>query len=112
MRERGENRYQQPEVTAIRRKRGAGNPEVKSASTSYSERLNLGIRQHNKKMGRLTNAHAKKLEMLEHSQAIAFAYYSWCRPHETLAGKTPAMAAGLTDRRWAIRDLLALIPAN
>jgi hypothetical protein len=33
-------------------------------------------------------------------------YYNLCRPHGTLKGKTPAEAAGLTDHRWTLRELL------
>jgi IS1 family transposase len=104
------NRYQQPAVTAVTKEAVFGNPDVAHASTSYAERLNLGLRQHNRKISRLTNAHAKKLRMLNFSMAIGYCYYNWCRPHETLSGRTPAMVQGLTDRRWAVSDLLELPP--
>jgi hypothetical protein len=29
-----------------------------------------------------------------------------CRKHETLGGKTPVMASGLTDHAWTMRELL------
>jgi hypothetical protein len=39
-------------------------------------------------------------------QAIFFAFYNFCRKHETLKGATPAMASGLTDSVWTIKELL------
>ena len=38
--------------------------------------------------------------------ALHFAFYNFCRVHGTVK-MTPAMAAGLTQRRWALEDLLA-----
>lgn len=42
--------------------------------------------------------------------ALLVAFYNFCRKHMTL-GKTPAMAAGLTDRVWSVRELLAAVAA-
>jgi len=39
-------------------------------------------------------------------QAIFFAHYNFCRKHETLKGKTPAMASGLTEKVWTVKELL------
>ncbi len=55
---------------------------------------------------RLTNAHSKSLKHHVAMQAILFAFYNFCRKHETLKGKTPAMASGLSDHVWTIRELL------
>jgi hypothetical protein len=33
---------------------------------------------------------------------------NFCRRHQSLAGQTPAMAAGLTDHVWTLRELIAL----
>ena len=57
---------------------------------------------------RLTNAFSKKLE--NHSLAIALHYmhYNFCRIHKTLR-VTPAMAAGVADRVWDVKDIAALI---
>jgi hypothetical protein len=38
--------------------------------------------------------------------ALFFMFYNYCRPHMSLARRTPAMAAGLTCRVWSIRKLL------
>jgi hypothetical protein len=37
--------------------------------------------------------------------ALPFAYYNFCRVHQTLR-VTPAMEAGLTDHVWTIAELI------
>lgn len=41
-----------------------------------------------------------------------FVHYNYCRPHMTLGGKTPAMAAGLADRVWKLDELVGLLTAR
>lgn len=60
---------------------------------------------HTRRLTRLTNAFSKKLVNLQAAIAIFMTYYNFCRVHQTLR-VTPAMAAGLTDRVWDLRDLL------
>lgn len=103
-----ENRYQQPAIKSIKKVRVCGTPDTPNASTSLVERFNLGLRQHNKKFARLTNGHAKKVDMLRRSLAIYYAYYNFVKGHETLRGATPAMAAGITTRKWTVLDLVNL----
>jgi len=62
----------------------------------------LGIRR----LTRLTNAFSKKLANLKAAIALHFAYYNFCRIHQTLR-VTPAMEAGLTDHVWELKELLA-----
>jgi hypothetical protein len=76
----------------------------------------LTIRMGNRRMTRLTNAFSKKWGNHQASIALTFAYYNFCRPHQTLTdatrseGKkrpiTPAMAAGLTDHPWTLEELI------
>ena len=33
---------------------------------------------------------------------------NFCRKHASLKGQTPAMAAGLTEYRWTVADMLSL----
>ena len=40
--------------------------------------------------------------------AITIVFYNYCRKHKSLGGKTPAMAAGLTDYVWTAKNLLSL----
>jgi hypothetical protein len=54
----------------------------------------------------LTNAFSKKLANLKAAIALHFAYYNFCRIHQTLR-VTPAMEAGLTDHVWELKELLA-----
>jgi hypothetical protein len=55
---------------------------------------------------RLTNAHSKSLKHHVAVQAIFIAYYNFARKHETLKGNTLAMASGLTDHVWSVKELL------
>ena len=58
---------------------------------------------------RLTNAFSKKLENHCHSLALYFVFYNFLRPHGSLEGKTPAVAAGLAQKRygwdWILREM-------
>jgi hypothetical protein len=40
--------------------------------------------------------------------ALHFAYYNFCRVHQTLR-VTPAMEARLTDHVWSLEELVALL---
>jgi hypothetical protein len=57
---------------------------------------------------RLTNAFSKKLENDEHSVALHFMYYNFCRIHQSLR-VTPAMEAGVTDHVWSIEEVINLL---
>ncbi len=74
--------------------------------TSHVERNNLTIRMHMRRLTRLTNAFSKKWANLHAALALHFAWYNFCRVHQTLK-VTPAMEAGVTDHIWDIRDLLS-----
>ena len=34
-------------------------------------------------------------------------YYYFLRPHQSLRGRTPAMALGLTDHVWSIQEFIS-----
>ena len=91
----------------VKRKKIIGNPAKAHISTSYVERMNLNIRMGSRRFTRLTNAFSKKVENHAHAIAIYFAYYNFCRIHQTLR-ITPAMEAGLTDHVWTIEELASL----
>jgi hypothetical protein len=82
-----------------------GNPDPEHMSTSHVERQNLTMRMAIRRFTRLTNAFSKKLDNLKAACALHFAYYNFCRVHQTLR-VTPAMEAGLTDHVWPIAELL------
>jgi hypothetical protein len=39
-------------------------------------------------------------------QATFFAWYNFCRSDEALGKRTPAMAGGLSEKVWIVRELL------
>lgn len=57
---------------------------------------------------RLTNAFSKKIENRAAAIALHFMYYNFCRIHKTLR-ITPAMAVGVSDRLWDIKDILSIV---
>lgn len=56
-----------------------------------------------------------ELDFLNDAVSLFFLYYNYCRPHQTLtkAAKriktTPAMASGLADHVWTVKDIVALM---
>jgi len=103
-----EKRYSPAKCIGADVERIQGNPDPRHISTSYVERQNLTMRMHMRRFTRLTNAFSKKVQNLGHAVALHFFYYNFCRRHQTL-GMTPAMAAGLTDHEWSIREVVALL---
>lgn len=101
----GQRRYSPPEIVRIRKGVVSGRPEWKHISTSYIERQNLTMRMHMRRLTRLTNAFSKKLDNFTAAVGLHFAYYNFVRLHKSLR-MTPAMAGGVTDRIWTIRDLV------
>jgi hypothetical protein len=96
-------------------------------TTAFVERVNLTVRQSVAGLGRRTWSTAQKTPCLVAHLEWWRTYYHFSRPHESLRvglavprergdrrqpqkyrQRTPAMAAGLTNRRWIVRDLLAL----
>jgi len=95
-------------VKSIARTPIYGVPDTDHISTAYVERQNLTMRVSMRRFTRLTNGFSKKAENLQRALALNFMYYNFCRKHISLKGKTPAIAAGLTDRFWTLRDLANL----
>jgi hypothetical protein len=106
-----EHRYSQPKCVGSRKEPFRGNPDPKHISTSYVERQNLTMRMHMRRFTRLTNAFSKKVENHAHAVALHFMYYNFVRLHKSLR-VTPAMAAGVTDRLWELKDIVALVEAR
>jgi transposase-like protein/IS1 family transposase len=107
-----EGRYSPGEVTGTVKTPRNGTPDHDRISTSHIERQNLTIRMGNRRMTRLTNAFSKKWANHAAMLALGFAYYNFCRPHQTLTKQadgvktTPAMKAGLEDHVWTLRELV------
>jgi len=107
--EKGEaGRYSPPVVKSVSRDVHCGTPVREHINTSYVERSNLTMRMSMRRYTRLTNGFSKKLENHEHMNALFFMNYNFCRVHMTVK-ETPAMAAGLTDHRWSIEELIELM---
>ena len=85
-----------------------GTPDPKHISTSHNERQNLTMRMSMRRFTRLTNAFSKKVENHAAAVALYFMYYNFARIHQTLR-VTPAMEAGVSDRVWAIEEIVALL---
>ena len=75
------------------------------AYTLNSVSAKRGEVQGNRRMTRLTNAFSKKWGNHQASLALTFAYYNFCRVHQTTK-MTPAQKAGLTDHQWTIEELV------
>jgi transposase-like protein/IS1 family transposase len=101
----GETRYSPAACTGCNKQKIVGNPDLAKASTSHIERQNLTIRMGMRRMTRLTNAFSKKWMNLKWAYALHFAFYNFCRIHNTLR-ITPAMESGITDHVWTIEELI------
>jgi IS1 family transposase len=95
-----------------------GDPDRAKISTSYVERHNLTTRMGMRRFTRLTNGFSKKVENLAHAVSLHDMHYNFARPHQTLTVKaegqpsrkrTPAMAAGVSDRVWSLTDIAGLL---
>jgi IS1 family transposase len=94
-------------------------------NTSFVERLNLDIRQHVGAVGRRVSTLCKGEDGVRQQLGVYHVYYNFCLPHATLRHpllqaeptrgtgsakrwqpRTPAMAAGLTDHVWTLREVL------
>jgi IS1 family transposase len=94
-------------------------------NTAFVERINLTIRQHVAAVGRRVSTLCKGEDGVQQQLAVYQVYYNFCLPHASLRQalpqpeptngtgsatqwrpRTPAMAAGLTDRVWTLREVL------
>ncbi len=101
-----DTRYSPARLVSVRKRVVLGDPDEKMICTSHIERANLTIRMQNRRFTRLTNGFSKRILMHRCSLAITFFHYNFIRKHQSLGGKTPAMAAGITDHIWTLRDML------
>ncbi len=107
-----DHQYSPGEVTGTIKTPCCGNPDNARICTSHVERQNLTVRMQNRRMTRLTNAFSKKWANHSAMLALSFAYYNFCRPHQTLTEnrgckQTPAMESGLEDHVWTLEELVA-----
>ncbi len=89
-----------------------------TVNTSFIERFNLTLRHLVAALARRTWALAQSTDSLRRQLAWGRTYYHFVRHHDTLTlgrdipqeqrYRTPAMAAGLTDHRWSVLEILRL----
>jgi hypothetical protein len=98
--------------------------KLSGGSTSYVERTNLTSRHMNGRLVRKTLGYSKELKMLRASSIWEDMVYNFGRALKTLRvesslesdskrrwiRRSPAMAAGLTDHIWEIKELLTTVP--
>jgi IS1 family transposase len=106
-----EKRYSPATCIGCERKAVTCNPDPDHISTSYVERANLSMRMGMRRFTRLTNAFSKKIENHAAAVALYFTFYNFARVHKTLRC-SPAMAAGVDNRLWEIKDIVAMIEAH
>lgn len=89
-------------------------------NTAYVERLNATFRAHLAPLVRRTRAAVRRAATLESGMWLVGACYNFCWPHDSLRqrrgtadppggqwlARTPAQAAGLTEHRWSVHELL------
>ncbi len=109
--EKYDTRYSPSGLIGTRTATLSGNPDPRHISTSFVERQNLTMRMSMRRFTRLTNGFSKKFENHCHSVALHYAYYNFCRVHQSLR-VTPAMEAKLTDHVWSIEELLSRLDSN
>jgi hypothetical protein len=95
--------------------------ELLGQSTAYIERTHLTMRLFNGRLTRKTLAYSKEVEMYRASAAWEDLYYNLARKHKSLRveifgdpqrrwrQRSPAMAAGLTDHIWTVKELLKTV---
>jgi transposase-like protein/IS1 family transposase len=76
-------------------------------STSLLERLNGTLRLHVSPLHRKTRTFAKERESLGQHLCLFKSYYNFCLSHSSLNYLTPAQAAGLTEKKFTMKDLLS-----
>jgi transposase-like protein len=100
-----ERRYSPARIISAEKVAVSGNPKEERICTSHIERANLHIRMQMRRFNRLTNAFSRKRENLRAALALHFAAYNFTWMHRGIR-MTPAMAAGIARKPWAVRDLL------
>src|SRR5438270_2397778 len=82
-------------------------------NTAFIERFNGTMRERLATLTRKCRHAAQRLEALETGMYLIGCTYNWCFAHHELSNSThagsactPAMAAGLTDHVWSVREVL------
>jgi IS1 family transposase len=97
-------RYSPAGIIGVDRRPMWGALDPMEICTSHVERFNGSTRQWCKRFTRLTYAFSRKLPNLRAAVALHIFHYNFCRIQSRMK-RTPAMAAGVTERLWSINDL-------
>jgi hypothetical protein len=97
-------RYSPAQIISAEKLPMFGASDEDKINTSHIERFNLTLRMSLRRFTRLTNGHSKSLRRHAAMQSLFVALYDFCRKHEALKGKTPAMMSTLTDHVWTIKE--------
>jgi transposase-like protein len=114
--------YQKRRVVGVVRRLGQGTEEELSRliattqgkgvlNTAYIERLNASFRALLAPLTRRTRNLVRRQQLLHAGMYMVGTVYNFCSYHTSLTGAgggqlTPAMAAGITDHRWSVGELL------
>jgi IS1 family transposase len=105
-----QRRYSPPEVVSVERVPVQGAPVIDLISTSYVEKQNHTLRMHCRRLSRLTNAFSKKFANFQAAVALHYGYYNFVKFNSAIRC-TPAMAAGVSNSAWTVRDLVEMVEA-
>jgi transposase-like protein/IS1 family transposase len=78
-------------------------------NTAYIERLNATFRSRLGCLVRKTRSLARRQTLIHTGVYLVGAVYNFCAIHDSLSQeslRTPAMAAGITDHPWSVKELL------
>jgi hypothetical protein len=75
-----------------------------TVNTAHIERLNATLRCQQARLARRPRCVSRDGSRLQWSLWLWRDLYNWVRVHGSLAGRTPAMAMGLSDRVWSVLE--------
>jgi hypothetical protein len=75
-----------------------------TVNTAHIERLNGTLRCQQARLARRPRCVSRDGSRLQWSLWLWRDLYNWVRVHGSLVGRTPAMATGLSDRVWSVRE--------
>lgn len=73
-------------------------------NTAHIERINGTMRTQQTRLARRTRNVSRTDTWLERALSLWRDWYHWIRPHDSLAGQTPAMAMELTNHLWTVPE--------
>lgn len=84
-------------------------------NTTFVERFNATVRQHNSRKARKVYSFSKEFEYHVAMSWFAASYYNFCRSHMGLrikedgrwSKRTPAMASDLSDHAWSLDEFMS-----